>query len=627
MNYLSAEGVSKSFGEKKLIENVSLGIARGEKVALVGINGSGKSTLLKMLAGQLPPDSGTVSIRKGIKVAIMSQNPVFEEDSSIMENIFAIHNPALDAIKTYEACIADPNTDTDKLQQAMNKMDELSAWDYEQKVKQILSQLGLDNLQQKISELSGGQRKRVSMASILISEPDLLIMDEPTNHLDLETIEWLENQLDTQNQALLLVTHDRYFLDRVANQIVELENGQLHRYKGNYAYYLEKKAERVAQAEVEVEKARNLMRKELEWMRRQPKARGTKAQYRIDAFHELKDKASQKTDTSKLELSVKAARQGGKILELEHVSKQFGDKVLIDDFSYTFKKKDRVGIVGKNGVGKTTFLNILTGSLPPDNGIADIGQTTVFGYYSQEVDDLDDNKRIIEVVKDIAEVVVVGKNQTITASQFLTHFLFPPSVQYTPVGKLSGGEKRRLQLLKVLIKNPNFLILDEPTNDLDIVTLNVLEDFLDAYEGCLLLVSHDRYFMDRLVEHIFVFEGNGAIKDFPGNYSEYRNWKSEVEAEERAAASAAAVKPVASAPVVTEAVSAKKKLSFAEKREYEALESEIAMLEEQKQQLIEKLNAGSENHEELTEWATSIERLSNLIDEKTDRWLTLAEFI
>jgi ABC transport system ATP-binding/permease protein len=629
MNYLSAEGISKSFGEKKLIENISVGIGKGEKVALVGINGSGKTTLMNILAGKIPPDAGSVSVRKGIKVEIMEQNPVFNEEGSIRENIFSVANPALDAIQLYEKCLEDPDTSADKLQEALTLMDEHNAWEYEQNIKQILSQLGLHDLDHNISQLSGGQRKRVAMARVLISEPDLIIMDEPTNHLDLETIEWLENQLSSHDQSLLLVTHDRYFLDRVANTILELENGNIYRYKGNYNYYLEKKAERVHQTEAEIEKARNLMRKELEWMRRQPKARGTKSQSRIDAFYDLQEKASQKTTTTSLELNVKSARQGGKIIEAEHISKTYGDRTLIKDFSYTFQKKDRVGIIGKNGAGKTTFLNMITGQLTPDTGKVDIGQTTVFGYYSQEVDDMDVSKRVIEIVKDIAEVVVVGKNQTITASQFLQHFQFPPAVQYTPVSKLSGGEKRRLQLLKVLIKNPNFLILDEPTNDLDIVTLNILEDFLLNFDGCLVLVSHDRYFMDRLVDHIFVFEGEGVIKDFPGNYSEYRIWRSEqdeIEAAEQAARDAAP-KPQAQAVSTPADTEPKRKLTFAEKKEYEQLEKEIAELEVAQEHLVAKLNEGNGDHTQLAQWSAEIESIVQLLEQKTDRWLTLAEYV
>ncbi|MBC7920737.1 MAG: ABC-F family ATP-binding cassette domain-containing protein, partial [Ferruginibacter sp.] len=607
MNYLSAEAVSKSFGDRWLFKNLSFGISRGEKIALVGLNGSGKTTLLNVLAGLMPPDEGLVSVRKGVTVGYLGQEPVFEETKTVLDTLFSAQNPSLQAIKFYEASLAADNA---HLPEAIERMDALKAWDYEVKVKQILGTLGIREMDQPISQLSGGQRKRVAMARVLIEEPDLLIMDEPTNHLDLETIEWLENALATQQQALLLVSHDRYFLDRACNQIVELDNGKLFRYQGNYAYFLEKKAERELANAAEIDKAKNLMRKELEWMRRQPKARGTKAQYRIDAFHELKDKASQKKTDSALELSVKTTRQGGKIIEVNQLSKSFGAQTLVKDFSYVFRKKDRIGIVGRNGVGKTTFLNLLTGGLPPDSGRVDKGDTTTFGYYSQTALDFREDQRVIDLVKEIAEVVTMGNGETITASQFLQHFQFPPTTQYKFVSKLSGGEKRRLQLLKVLIQNPNFLILDEPTNDLDIATLNILEDFLSVFPGCLLLVSHDRYFMDHLVEHLFVFEGEGKVRDFPGNYTDYREWLAEQEAEAKPdpvkrPAPTNGTHPAA----VSVAVADKKKLSHKEKREYESLEREIETLEKQKAGLVQRLNAGSTNHAELTAWAREIGEL------------------
>ncbi len=663
MNYLSAESVSKSFGDRWLFKNISFGISRGEKVALVGNNGSGKTSLLNILAGIMPPDEGLVSIRKGISIGYLSQEPLFDESKTVLDTLFATDNPALNAIKDYEACMAaaDSGVDTsgrsagavdthDKLHEVMERMDAFKAWDYEVKIKQILGKLGISDLDKPVSQLSGGQRKRVAMARVLIEEPDLLIMDEPTNHLDLETIEWLENTLATQQQALLLVSHDRYFLDRACNTIVELDNGKLFRYQGNYPYFLEKKAERESAESAEIDKAKNLMRKELEWMRRQPKARGTKAQYRIDAFHELKDKASQKKADPSLELSVKTSRQGGKIMELKHISKSFGPQLLVKNFSYVFKKKDRVGIVGRNGVGKTTFLNMLTGQLQPDSGKIDKGDTTTFGYYSQSALDFREDQRVIDLVKEIAEVITLGNGETITASQFLQHFQFPPATQYKFISKLSGGEKRRLQLLKVLIQNPNFLILDEPTNDLDIQTLNILEDFLSNFPGCLMLVSHDRYFMDHLVDHLFVFEGEegtppGHIRDFPGNYTDYRDWLAEKEAEEKqstgkrnaapreVANPSVEVVPKNEAPkaisnqeiVKPEAVQ-KRKLSFKEKQEYETLEKEIAALEKKKEMLVEKLNRGSDDHAELTDWAKEIQQLDEAISAKSDRWLELAEW-
>ncbi|MES2732127.1 MAG: ABC-F family ATP-binding cassette domain-containing protein [Bacteroidota bacterium] len=643
MNYLSAESVSKNFGERWLFKTLSFGISRGEKVALVGINGSGKTTLLNVLAGLIPPDEGLVSLRKGISVGYLGQEPSFDETKSVMDTLFNSQNPALDAIKSYEYCLA--HEDYDNLPEAMEKMDTFKAWDYEVKIKQILGKLGITDLDKLVSQLSGGQRKRVAMARVLIEEPDLLIMDEPTNHLDLETIEWLENTLATQQQALLLVSHDRYFLDRACNTIVELDNGKLFRYNGNYAYFLEKKAERELADAAEIDKAKNLMRKELEWMRRQPKARGTKAQYRIDAFHELKDKASQKKVETQLELSVKTSRQGGKVIELEGVNKNFGDQVLVKDFSYVFRKKDRIGIVGRNGVGKTTFLNMLAGQLSPDTGKIDKGDTTTFGYYSQTALDFREDQRVIDLVKEIAEVITLGNGETITASQFLQHFQFPPATQYKFVSKLSGGEKRRLQLLKVLIQNPNFLILDEPTNDLDIATLNILEDFLQNFPGCLLLVSHDRYFMDHLVEHLFVFEGEGIIRDFPGNYTDYRDWLNDKEADEKEEAKQAATaqrdaaQREANSPVPApkaakkqevvqaEVATQKRKLSFKEKQEYQGLEKEIEALETRKADLIEKLNAGSNNHAELAAFAKEIQDIDKTVADKSERWLELAEGI
>jgi ABC transport system ATP-binding/permease protein len=626
MNYLSAESISKSYGEKWLFKNASIGISKGERVALVGINGAGKSTLMNILAGLIPPDEGGVSIRKDITVGYLSQNPVLDEDKSIMDTLFSSQNPTLEAIKAYERALQHPD-DVNALQKANEEMDAQNAWDYEAKIKQILGKLGLYDLDKQVKHLSGGQRKRVAMARVLIEAPDLLIMDEPTNHLDLDTIEWLENLIATQQQTLLLVTHDRYFLDRVTNVIVEISNGQLYRYQGNYGYFLEKKAEREQLQEVEVEKARNLMRKELDWIRRQPKARGTKAKYRIDAFEDLKEKATRQTGSKELELSVKTTRQGSKIMELAHIRKSFGSQPIVGDFNYVFKKGDRIGIIGKNGVGKTSFLNLLTGKLAPDSGTIDKGETTKFGYYTQEELQYREDQRVIDVVQEIAEVVTLSDGRSITASQFLQHFLFSPSMQYTYVSKLSGGEKRRLQLLKVLITNPNFLILDEPTNDLDLVSLNVLEDFLQNFPGCLIVVSHDRYFMDRLVEHLFVFQGEGKIKDFPGNYTDYREWVAEEEKQqkEEAAAKQSTV-PAAKAQPAATAQPQKRKLSFKEKKEYEQLEEEIEQLETRKSELVTKMNSGAASHEELTQWAQEIEQIEAHLDVKSDRWLELGEF-
>ncbi|WP_276497531.1 ABC-F family ATP-binding cassette domain-containing protein [Pontibacter litorisediminis] len=629
MNYLSAENISKSFGDRWLFKNLNFGISQGQRVVLVGVNGSGKTTLLNVLAGKLPPDEGSVSVRKEVSIGYLGQNPEFDEELTVQQTIFAMQNETLELIKEYEAAISNPNTGAEKMQQLMVRMDELQAWDFEVKVKQILSKLGIQNLDVQIKSLSGGQRKRVAMARVLIEEPDLLILDEPTNHLDLDTIEWLEGMLSTQNTTLLMVTHDRYFLDKVANEIAELDNGEIYTYKGNYSYFLEKKAEREMSAAAETEKARNLMRKELDWIRRQPKARGTKAKYRVDAFEELKEKAAKKTAAPQLELSVKTTRQGGKIIEVDHISKSFGEKRIVDDFSYIFKKKDRIGIVGPNGAGKSTFLNMLTGKLQPDAGTIEAGQTTVFGYYTQDELVYKEDQRVIDIVKEIAEVVEMANGEVITASQFLQHFQFAPPQQYTFVSKLSGGEKRRLQLLRVLIKNPNFLILDEPTNDLDIITLNILEDFLLNFGGCLLIVSHDRYFMDRLVEHLFVFEGEGKIRNFPGNYTDYREWQKEQEKQDKLLQDEA--KAAAPAPVVEkkqEQPNGKRKATYNEKKEYERLEQEIEQLESRKAEIIETMNSGSvTGHEALHALASELESINEQLEEKEFRWLELAEIM
>ncbi len=626
MNYLSAENISKSFSDRWLFKNLNFGVSQGQRVALVGVNGSGKTTLLNVLAGKLPPDEGSVSVRKEVSIGFLGQNPEMDEELTVQQTIFSGQSEILDVIRDYEVALENSNTSSDKMQKLMERMDELQAWDFELKVKQILSKLGIHNLEQQIKQLSGGQRKRVAMARVLIEEPNMLILDEPTNHLDLDTIEWLENLLSTQNTTLLMVTHDRYFLDKVANEIAELDNGKIYTYKGNYSYFLEKKAEREASAVAETEKARNLMRKELDWIRRQPKARGTKAKYRVDAFEELKEKAAKKTAAPQLELSVKTTRQGSKIIEVDHISKKYGDKVIVDDFSYVFKKKDRIGIVGPNGAGKSTFLNMLTGNIQPDSGTIDAGQTTVFGYYTQDELTFKEDQRVIDIVKEIAEVVEMANGEVITASQFLQHFQFSPPQQYTFVSKLSGGEKRRLQLLRVLIKNPNFLILDEPTNDLDIITLNILEDFLLNFGGCLLIVSHDRYFMDRLVEHLFVFEGNGKIRNFPGNYTDYREWlqeqeRTQVQEEKKVAAPAVEKKQ-------EQPVNNKRKATYNEKREYEQLEKDIATLEARKEEITNLMNSGTTtDHTQLTAWATELESLNEQLEEKEFRWLELAELM
>lgn len=630
MIYLSVDSLSKQYltaegKEKPLFKNISFGIEQGHKIALVGINGSGKSTLLKIIAGLETPDDGKAAFKNDITVAFADQHPVFNEGETVVSSIYNSHNETLRLFKEYKHELTQ-QTSSEKLQDLMTRIDSINAWDYESQIEQILGELGIYDLDQPVAQLSGGQRKRVALARALIEKPDFLILDEPTNHLDLETIEWLESYLSSQQMALLLVTHDRYFLERVTNEIIELDKGQIYRYKGNYAYFLEKKSERVAQQQSETEKAQNLFRKELDWMRRQPKARGTKAKYRVDAFEDVKSKAHQQVEKQTLELSIQGRRQGKKILEISHVSKAYDDKMMVEDFSYTFRKQDHIGIIGKNGSGKTTLLNMITGKIDPDTGTIDTGPTTVFGYYTQKELQFQEGQRVIDVVKEVAEVIEISKGNFISASQFLQHFQFPPDMHYTQVANLSGGEKRRLQLLRVLMRNPNFLILDEPTNDLDLITLNVLEDFLQKFEGCLILVSHDRYFMDRLVEHVFVMsEDSGHIRDFPGNYTDYR----QVLQQETSVSQSQSKKNKSPESQSSPVKDKQNKPSYKEKREYEVLEQEIETLEEKKQQLTDKLNnislSGSADHEELASIAAEIETINQQISDKSDRWLELSE--
>lgn len=635
MNYLSAENIGRNLGERWIFRNLTFGILQGEKVALIGSNGSGKSTLLEIVAGKLETDEGVLSIRKDIRVGYLDQSPEFEAGKTVLETIFYADNAITKAIKDYEkaisnqqSAISDSNiehqTSNIELSNAIEQLDSLNGWDYEAKVKQILGRLGISDFDKLITELSGGQQKRVALARVLIEEPDFLILDEPTNHLDLDTIEWLEGYLSSSNITLLLVTHDRYFLDKVCNRLLELADNQIYRFAGNYAYYLEKKAEREAVEAATKKNYQNILRRELEWMRRQPKARGTKSQSRIDAFYDLKEKASKRKEDDKLDISMKMERMGSKILDIQHVSKAFGSQKVIDEFSYTFKRGDRIGVVGKNGMGKTTLLEIITEKLKPDMGRVISGETIKYGYYSQDGLDFDDDQRVIDVVREIADFIKMADGRELSISNFLTLFLFPPEKQYTYVKKLSGGEKRRLQLLKVLVQSPNFLILDEPTNDLDIATLNVLEDFLIGFQGCLLVVSHDRYFMDKLVEHLFVFEGAGKIRDFPGNYTDYRNFVSEQLAVISEQTKAAKTPNLESR---TSSIESKRKLTFKEQKEYETLEKDIADLEQKKAGLVEKLNSGQGNYEDLALWAKEIESLTDTISEKEMRWLELAEFV
>lgn len=621
MNYLSAENISRNLGERWVFKGLFFGLQKGEKVALIGKNGTGKTTLMESLMGMQTPDEGKISIRKGIRVGYLPQNPIFAENEQVLNYLFSDDLPSAVAIKSYEKAML--SGDSKELEDAFALMEAHNAWDYEARAKQIISRLGIPDGDQKVSTLSGGQKKRLSLAKLLIESPDIMILDEPTNHLDIETIEWLEGIMSGPNVTVLVVSHDRYFLDKVCNKMMELADGSIYTYEGNYAYFLEKKAEREASEASSISKAKNLYRKELEWMRKQPKARGTKAQYRIDAFHETEEKANKKLDDSKLELNIQMSRLGNKIIEINTLKKAWGDKKIINDFTYTFKKKDRIGIVGKNGAGKTTFLQLLTGLEQPDSGTIDPGETLVVGYYTQIPFDFRPEQRVIDTITEIAEVIPYGKNESLSPSQFLSKFLFPTAQQYTPVEKLSGGEKKRLQLMRVLVKNPNFLILDEPTNDLDLDTLQLLEDFLSEFQGCLLLVSHDRYFMDNLVDQLILVEGEGEVNFFNGNYTDYRIALENKE-DEPVAKQSPAKAPSTAAPAAPAAPKGPK-LSFKEQKEFEELEKEMADLEIEKEALIEKLNQGSEDFQLLTDWAKAIEDIKNKLEEKELRWLELSE--
>ena len=586
---------------------------------MIAKNGAGKSTLLRIVAGRDVADSGDVVFRNDISVAFLDQDPAYEPEKTIQETVFSWNDPRMDAIRKYELLL-EQNADGAVLEQAIRKVEDLKAWDIEARVKEILGRLNIHNLAQKMGTLSGGQRKRVALAALLVREPDLLILDEPTNHLDIDMIEWLESWLRRSNVSILMVTHDRYFLDQVCTDILELDRESIQRYKGNYAYYLEKKEAARQAFNSEVEKARNTFTRELEWMRRMPKARGTKAKARIDQFYEIKDKASQRLKDDQIQLSVKMNRLGGKILELVKVSKRYGETVLIEPFTYTFKRGEKIGIVGKNGCGKSTLLKMITGDLESDSGKITTGETVVFGYYAQDGIKLSPDKRVIEVIKDVADVIPLADGRNLTASQLLNLFLFPPPMQYTPVEKLSGGEKRRLYLLTVLMKNPNFLILDEPTNDLDIQTLNILQEFLESYTGCVLIVSHDRYFMDTLADHLFIFEGNGIIRDYNGNYTDYRS-----ELSEKEKSSTQAPKQVPE--MVVEKSKSNVKPSFKEVHEFNQLDAEIPKLEEKLQQLTHELNSGISDHVELNRLGEELKTLNEMLEEKTMRWLELSEKI
>jgi len=634
MTYLSVENLSKSYGIKPLFNDLTFGISKGDKTALVAPNGTGKSTLLKVLAGQEEPDAGKVMIQNGIRLGFLEQEPDLDESMTILEFITRGHSETAAIIRRYEKAVQkqaeDYNEETQQeFEKAMAAMEKAGGWDYEQRMQQILGKLDIHNLEQDIASLSGGERKRVALAFVLIDNPDLLLLDEPTNHLDLDMIEWLEGYLSKSNVTLLMVTHDRYFLNRVCNNIIEIDRGNLYHHKGNYEYYLQKKEERQAIEEREIHKAEQLYKKELEWMRRSPKARTTKSKSRISSFYETKKKAEQDSSDPELRLEMNMQRMGDKILELSNISKQFNeDTVIMDDFSYSFKKGERIGIIGKNGVGKSTFLNILTGSEEPDFGEIDKGSTIVFGHYRQQGIDVDENLRVIEVIKEIASVVELADGNKVSASKFLEHFMFTPEMQYTPVSELSGGERRRLGLMMVLIKKPNFLILDEPTNDLDLMTLNRLEEFLSNFNGCLIIVSHDRFFMDKLVQHYFVFEGDGEIRDFNGTYDEYRQ-----ELEQRRARQNAikanknknASENNSSNSSTKQKVTDSNGLSYNERREFQKLEKEIAKLEARKKELEEVIGAGELEYEKLQEKSKRYGELEETLEEKSMRWLELAE--
>lgn len=625
MTYLSTENLGKKYGLKLLFEDLTFGISKGDKTALIAQNGVGKSTLLKILAGKEVPDSGEVMIRNGIKVAILEQEPELDDSMTINQFISHGENEMVKVVQQYEKAVAAQAEDyNEKTQEAFDKalakMDATNAWDYEQRLHQILSVLNIHDLDQSISSLSGGQRKRVALAFALLDDPDLLILDEPTNHLDVEMIEWLEAYLTKSTMTLLMVTHDRYFLDRVCNHILEIEDGQLYHHKGNYEYFLQKKAEREEVYATEIAKAGKLMKKEQEWMRRQPKARTTKSKSRIDAFYQTEKKAKSGKVKQEVKLEVDMSRIGGQVLELKNVSKSFDDLVILKDFEYSFNKGERIGIIGKNGVGKSTFLKIITGEEPIDSGVVNTGQTIVYGHYKQSGIEIKEKERVIDVIKEIAEVIVLANGDTISVSQFLEHFMFDSKMQYTPVSKLSGGEKRRLGLMMVLIKNPNFLILDEPTNDLDLITLEKLEDFLSNFGGCLIIVSHDRYFMDNLVEHYFVFEGDGVVNDFNGTYSEYRALKTE---QESGGKNSSSEKKKSDHPKPSNSDS--EKLSFNERKEYQKLEKEIEELEKKKSAIHIQMSNSDLDYEKLQELSETFSALKEELEEKEFRWLELAE--
>jgi len=617
-SYLQVENLTKTFGDLRLFKDISFGIAKDDKTGLIAKNGAGKSTLMNIIAGIESADSGNIIFRNDVSIGYLLQNPICNPSLTVIQQAFVSSNEVIKAIGEYENALQ--HQDENQLQRALEAMDHLNAWDFEQRIKQILTQLKIENFDQPMAQLSGGQRKRVALANVLINEPDFLILDEPTNHLDMEMVEWLEEYFKKVKCTLFMVTHDRYFLDRVCSHIIEIENNTVYEYTGNYSYYLEKRQERIASLNASIDKAKNLLKTELEWMRRMPQARGTKAKYRIDNFYEIQKKASIKTDEKSLQLNIVTKRLGKKILEFENIQKAFGDNVLIKDFSYKFERFEKIGIVGKNGCGKSTMLNIFTGKESLDGGSVELGEVVEVGYYQQDGMTFKDSDRVIDIIKDIAEVIMLGDGKSLSPSQFLEHFLFPPELQYSHVAKLSGGERRRLYLMTILMKNPNFLILDEPTNDLDIMTLNVLEDYLQSFKGCVIIVSHDRYFMDKIVDNLFVFEGEGNIRIFPGNFSDYSAWLAQKEkAEKKQEKEIKKEEPI----IAETATVTKRKLSFKEKMELDNLTNEIKALNIERQSIQDDMNAGIFDSEK----SVRLGLLTDQIDEKELRWLELSEWV
>ena len=629
ISYLQVENLTKSFGDKLLFENISFGIHEKQRVALIACNGAGKTTLLNIIAGKENYENGTISFKRDLRIGILEQIPHFTPKITVSDACFASNSDVVQAIANYERLLEKHEESPayeNEFQLALAKMEQLHAWNFEVRIKQILGKLDIHNLEQPVEQLSGGQQKRLALANVLITEPDLLILDEPTNHLDLEMVEWLENFLTNSNMALLMVTHDRYFLDRVCDTLLEIDQQQLFAYKGNYSYYLDKRAARIENLTSEIEKANNLYRKELDWIRRQPQARATKAQSRIDAFYEIEQRAKQRVEEKRMAIGVKAAYLGSKIFEAQYVNKSYGDVKILDNFYYNFVRYEKLGIVGKNGTGKSTFLRLLLGEERLDSGRFDIGETVQFAYYSQSGLSFNEEMKVIDVIRDIAEEIDLGGGRKMNASQFLNHFLFTPETQHNFVHKLSGGEKRRLHLCSILIKNPNFLILDEPTNDLDIASLNVLEDYLIRFKGCVIVVSHDRFFMDKVVDHLLVFQGDAKIKDFPGNYTDYRQWR-EIDASTSSANNlqSACQKLPKQRTGYKSAQTEKKKLSFKEKQEFTQLETDIEHLEAEKTAIEKALSSGALTNEELLEKSERFSQIFALLDEKTERWFELCE--